>query len=544
MIKNKNGSIKAGSRSFYSIVGYLKFAGYSQLSEVLTKRRQIAGEISDLNVALEELIKYLNLYYADIVKIVYEYGGDIIRYTDKGFVVFWPVETEENLSKWGEKDIEPATSDINKSLIEETVEKALKCMLHINKVVDTLNYTNFLELQVHLGLACGYTKFFVINSDNCDHYDQFLTGDTLLQAFEMSQMSMNNGVTITKEIYDLIKLKDLCGQLVSLDGGIFIDSRYQKFPLTNFNKSNSNNTSDQMIRTPVFELQQYLILYITSNIREGICCGPSSSIKKAFNPTQIDSYTGWLAEIRRVTVCNILFPDLKGNEDYTDYSVLYNLVLEIIKPRNGTVNHISLINEGIQMEIIFGLTSPVGYVSHAVKGGMELSEAFEGKNIKSIIGLSTGYVYCCVVGSPIRCDYTLSGDCIDVTKKLISNGLFLVDTQNRTNVILCDGITREESKHLIYFEFISKIKIKGKIEEVLVYEPFEQTFLDPNEEKKLEEGDTGTANSPTSEKPSLRLDYENYEGEFSESHASISTSTQLVDPDAKKSINIYIYILL
>lgn len=118
---------------------------------------------------------------------------------------------------------------------------------------------------------------------------------------------------------------------------------------------------------------------------------------------------------------------------------------------------------------------------------MDLSEAFEGKKIKSIMGIATGSTYCSIIGSTSRCEYSLSGDAIDTSRKLIKSGQFIMETQNRGNVILCDGITRDDTRHLIYYEFICKLKIKGKNDETSVYEPFEQAFL--GKDKKEAESD-------------------------------------------------------
>lgn len=301
LIRNTHYRCRSGTKTFYGVVGVFKFVGYYRISNILNKRRENQGDLPDLNLSLEELNHYVNIYYNDIIKAIYKYDGDIAKFNDQGLIIFWPVESKEKRIEW----IENESPDVNKQLLSEIIEKSVRCMLHLTKIVDNLNEKYYLELQTHLGLACGNCKLNIINSENMDFHDVILTGDALLQAYKMCSLSFGGGVELTKKVYDIIEDKEKCGNVISVEEGVFVDVNNNKFPFKNLDKC-KDKTED--IKS-LLELQQYLVLFLPENIREGVCSGPSENQKKK-DANGIEKYTGWLSEVRRITICNILFPEL------------------------------------------------------------------------------------------------------------------------------------------------------------------------------------------------------------------------------------------
>ena len=84
--------------------------------------------------------------------------------------------------------------------------------------------------------------------------------------------------------------------------------------------------------------------------------------------------------------------------------------------------------------------------------------------LRTSIGISTGRVFCGSIGSPRRREYTLLGDVVNISARLMQAAL---------GDVLCDEATFHMTRSRIEFERLPNIMIKGKTEPVAVYRPLD-----------------------------------------------------------------------
>ena len=83
-------------------------------------------------------------------------------------------------------------------------------------------------------------------------------------------------------------------------------------------------------------------------------------------------------------------------------------------------------------------------------------------NISASAGVTTGEVFCGLVGGATRCEYALIGDVVNMAARLMSA---------TTDEVRCDLDTYTRSCKRIIFENLEPIHVKGKSERIKVFRP-------------------------------------------------------------------------
>jgi class 3 adenylate cyclase len=149
----------------------------------------------------------------------------------------------------------------------------------------------------------------------------------------------------------------------------------------------------------------------------------------------------------------------------------YSLFSQSIIRHNGSVNKYI----GDEILAVFG--APVSHVNNhlnAVVCAMEmvdkmaeLNEQFKhivGQEVKIGIGINTGEVVVGNMGSEQKVEYSVAGDTVNVGKRIEAL------TKDFPNCILISEKTYEACKHAILAKPWELAKVKGKEEEIQVYE--------------------------------------------------------------------------
>lgn len=101
----------------------------------------------------------------------------------------------------------------------------------------------------------------------------------------------------------------------------------------------------------------------------------------------------------------------------------------------------------------------------ALHSALSVTNRMEKVGLKACCGVTTGILLCAFVGSTDRCEYTIFGDAINTSARL------MVKSKARTGNfdILCDEVTQRLCMGQARFEEVQGIKLKGKAEGTKVF---------------------------------------------------------------------------
>jgi len=136
----------------------------------------------------------------------------------------------------------------------------------------------------------------------------------------------------------------------------------------------------------------------------------------------------------------------------------------------GTLNKFLIDDKGMLFLLVFGLP-PLVHTddpTRAVLACFDMVKVFKRLNLIGKFGVTTGRSYCGVCGSARRMEYTVLGDCVNLSARLMSNA--------PPNGILCDDITRKRSTTEVIFNALAPIKVKGKTMPISIFQPVKKEY--------------------------------------------------------------------
>ncbi|MEW6055725.1 MAG: HEAT repeat domain-containing protein [Bdellovibrionota bacterium] len=172
-----------------------------------------------------------------------------------------------------------------------------------------------------------------------------------------------------------------------------------------------------------------------------------------------------------VNVCELL----DAEEVTSMLNEYFSAMVEVIYKHKGEVD--KFIGDAI-LAVFYEqdeLKQPVNTALHAIYCAMEMRERLSEFNVKRLrndksvieigIGISSGEIISGPIGSPDRMDFTVIGDVVN-----LANRIEKLSKQGRHTRIVFSHHVEERVQGLLDYEELSRDKIRGKEEEVIVYE--------------------------------------------------------------------------
>ncbi|MGH2592281.1 MAG: AAA family ATPase [Anaerolineae bacterium] len=174
--------------------------------------------------------------------------------------------------------------------------------------------------------------------------------------------------------------------------------------------------------------------------------------------------TGWMAELRRVTVVFLNLPDLNYTASIERAQEVMRAMQATLYRYEGSINKLSVDDQGVTLVAALGLP-PFAHEDDAVRGAraaLAMQAVTRDLGLRGAIGVATGQVFCGSVGNSKRREYTIVGDMVNLATRLM---------QAAPDDILCDAATVQAAQTRLPFEPLPPIRVKGKTEPVAVYRP-------------------------------------------------------------------------
>ncbi|GMH40958.1 hypothetical protein BSKO_08862 [Bryopsis sp. KO-2023] len=179
-------------------------------------------------------------------------------------------------------------------------------------------------------------------------------------------------------------------------------------------------------------------------------------------------HVDFVNEIRRLSVLFMGFPGLSERSD-TDGLESVQIAVKNVQQRmlefDGSFLQFRCDEKGFLAICAFGLPgkSHVDNCARAVTSALKISQSMDEVGYRVVVGVTTGDLLCACVGSRTRAEYTVFGDAINLSARLMCKG------KTGMGDILCDHATYERAKRKANFAPLEPLTVKGKEETVIVY---------------------------------------------------------------------------
>ncbi len=396
----------AHADQFHCAVMFADISGFTPLAERFS---------SEGAVGAEKLTATLNDYFSYLVEIVREHGGDVVKFAGDAVLAIWQDSD-------GHQDLAYASW------------RATQCGLEIQQQLRDYEASG-LPLKLRVAIGAGAINIAHVGGV-FNRWEFLLAGKPLEQVGKVSDEIEPGFVGLSGELLDLISAIDANPQGEVIADGIF---RFDSIaPL----QKRRNRPNLVLVDSQQELLRHYLPAAITHRLDAGL--------------------NEFLGELRRLTILFVNLPDI-------DYSTRVEKAQEIMVALQkscyryeGSINKLSVDDKGVSLLAALGLP-PLAHdddPDRGVKAAIAINEALNEMGIRNSIGVSTGRVYCGVVGSQNRREYTIMGDSVNLAARLM---------QSADGGILCDATSFNRSSSEVDFSPPREIKLKGKEHPEKVY---------------------------------------------------------------------------
>lgn len=427
---------------FPAAVLFADISGFTALTERLAQRGPAGAE---------ELTQLLNAYFSRLINYINSYGGDVVKFAGDALIALWPATNSA-----GQPD--PAQLSLVTRL-------AAQCSLEIQKTLN--NYPAAEDVQLSLKLALGAGQVLTMHLGGGDgHWEFLVTGAPLLQVGTAGKYAQAGDIILSPEAWTLVQET---GQGLPLTDPAHNGSAHKT---EGVRLENLLDPPPRPTMAPAIALPQQsetgLRAYIPDTILARLSAGQA----------------GWLGELRRVTVIFVNLPDLDYTMPLEQAQAIMRALQTALYRYEGTVNKLSVDDKGVTLIAAMGLP-PLAHEDDAARGvqaALDMQEALRQMKVHSSIGVTTGRVFCGSVGSPERREYTMIGDVVNLSARLM---------QAAGSNILCDAATYREVQasaalelrlgvdldgsgevgDVPHFEALEPIMVKGKANPIPVYRP-------------------------------------------------------------------------
>lgn len=422
---------------FHGAFLFADISGFTHLTERLAEKGP-AG--------VEKLAFILNDYFGQLIDIVFEHGGDVVKFAGDAVIAAWPFEN-------GSGNVNSPPEDTQRRWMLRAVECAFRIrerMLNYQADGSTLYLKISLNVgqvsEVHIGGIFGRWEF-------------VLVGSPMNEIGLANEIAKAGEIIVTPSAWDLLKSDCDASEIdfivetpLALDALKRSGARLEKL-------KNSSNlaTRNEALNLPE-EAQSALRPYLPGSIISRISAGQSE----------------WLAELRKITALLLNLPGINHNTTLEDAQATMRLIQQIVYRFEGSINKISQDDKGIIIDAAFGLP-PLAHTDDPARGiqaAIMLRDELAARGVTGSIGVTTGRVFCGLIGNNLRREYTFLGHAVNLAARLMVLAQEQKKPQEYGGVsILCDRQTYEASRERAEFDMLPLQRIKGRTELVEVFRP-------------------------------------------------------------------------
>uniref|UniRef100_A0ABM5GDD3 Adenylate cyclase type 10 n=1 Tax=Pogona vitticeps TaxID=103695 RepID=A0ABM5GDD3_9SAUR len=426
-------------KDFDGVLLFIDISGFTALTEKFSMN-------TNLDCGADELTQTLNHYVGDIVEEVLAFGGDILKFAGDALLALWKVERRE---------------------INHIITLAVICSFKIQEDYGVRDTEVGQELRVKIGVSAGHISKVVVG----DHIHQhFLVIGRAVDEVRLAQnLAKASEIILSPNCWELCDRKLIVVE--KIPGERAVKVRYIK-NLPGFSTAEllvrcAEHLDQNLISgksgifryasllTPDEELENHLRKYVMKNI-----------LRKIDDNQPLE----YLSELRPVTTVfvNLQF-DASANTDHLCKTIqAANMeITRVIHSLSGKMNKVFMFDKGCTFLCVFGLPGDkqADESTNALDSAHEI-HAFCSTSLMKVkivsIGITSGSVFCGVVGHCERHEYTVIGQKVNLAARMM---------MCYPGLVTCDSVTYANSKLPHYFfEELPLIEMKGVLNPGAVYQ--------------------------------------------------------------------------
>lgn len=410
------------SEPFLAAILFADISGFTALTERLAEQGPAGAEV---------LTRELNTYFGRLIDLITAHGGDVIKFAGDALLAVWPVTIDTDL----------------KALSLATQQTAV-CALAIQTALADYQTADGHKLAVRICIGAGNMSMVHVGGIY-GRWEHLIVGSPLSQIGQAGRQTEVGQVVVSPEAWQLIKAHST-GEVLLEGFRRLLTVRAAAPPVTRLAPQLSA------------DMEMGLRAYIPGAILTRLAAGQS----------------GWLAELRRVTILFINLPDLIYTTPLEQGQMAMQAMQTALYRYEGSVNKISVDDKGTTLVAALGLP-PLAHEDDAARGvqaALAIQTALQEElGWQYAIGITTGRVFCGSVGNTTRREYTMMGDVVNLAARLMQaagqDSKSRPSLRNLGGAILCDETTYQAAQGQISFQSLSPIQVKGKSRPISIYHP-------------------------------------------------------------------------
>jgi class 3 adenylate cyclase/tetratricopeptide (TPR) repeat protein len=419
------------AEQFQAAVLFADISGFTLLTERLAERGP---------TGVETLARLLNEYFGQLIDIIHNYGGDVVKFAGDAVIAVWNIVSDS-----GETD------PVSRADQWQWTMRAAECAIEIRKRLTNYRFEDA-NLYLKLAISSGHITAAHVGGV-FNRWEFLLTGNPLVELGIANNIAKAGEILVTPSAWRLIR-NDCYAEPLEFE---LKEAIAQGGRLEGLNKPSSIFKSNEKLNIPA-TAESSLRAYIPGAVINRLTAGQSN----------------WIAELRRVAVLFINLPDLDQNTELTEAQNLARLVQRAVYRYEGSINKINVDDKGITIVAALGLP-PFSHEDDPARGAqaaLMIRKELTKLNIRSYIGIATGRIFCGSIGNDSRREYTTIGNAVNLSARLMSAAGHVFDLIEKYGVpILCDRATFDAARDTVEFESLPPQKVKGRAEAMEVFHP-------------------------------------------------------------------------
>ncbi|TAK14545.1 MAG: adenylate/guanylate cyclase domain-containing protein [Anaerolineae bacterium] len=406
------------SESFQAAVLFADISGFTEVTTVLSQRGPAGAET---------LANLLNNYFGKLIDIILANGGDVVKFAGDALIALWPVEGPSlrpailRAASCGQQ-VQTALKDFS----AEGVQLSLKIAISAGAIS-----------QIHIGGVFSRWEF-------------------LLDGAPLVEVGLANDVA-------------RAGQVILGPSACEAAQDGVHGPNVDFPNGHSGKLLERISATlPLPQPTQH------PQLSEELAVRLKAYIPGAINDRLSVGQSGWLAELRRLTVLFINLPGLNAAASLESGQQIARLLQTSLYYYEGSINKLNVDDKGVTLVAALGLP-PFAHEDDAARGvraALRIRRELNALGIESYIGITSGLTFCGSVGNDRRREYTMIGDVVNLSARLMGLAKQQIELKKTHGVpILVDRATYEAAKDQAEFEILPEQHVKGKADKVAVFHP-------------------------------------------------------------------------